>query len=96
MAMRHKNKPILFRNAGNRKIPTYNVSWDDFRRLQPDKWLGDEVVNGYSSLIQNATGSDIVILSSFFITTLCKEGYRKVSRWLKVNLLSIKDYANYI
>jgi Ulp1 family protease len=83
--MRRRNEPVTFRHSGTRVIPKYPVTNDDFQRLRPNTWIGDEVINGYGSLIDNSTGPDTIILTSFFIRAIVTEGYSKVSRWLKVS-----------
>jgi hypothetical protein len=83
--MRRRNEPVSFRHSGKRVIPKYNISHDDFQRLRPNSWIGDEIINGYGSLIENVTGPDIIILPSFFLRQIVIGGYAKVSRWLKVS-----------
>ena len=53
--------------------------------LQPERWLNDEVINGYVQLVQTAAQSGIVVLNSFFLIKLAHQGYNSVKReWNKV------------
>jgi Ulp1 family protease len=81
--MRCREPKIQFRSVKGKPL---DIHVEDFRRLRPMSWLNDEIINGYGILINIATGSDIVIMQSFFMHKLAHEGYRSVNRWLKVSL----------
>lgn len=53
--------------------------------LQPDRWLNDEVINGYGQLAQTAALSGVVVMNSFFLNNFARSGYNKMKReWNKV------------
>jgi hypothetical protein len=74
---------IKIRTTGGKAITLHP---DVFRSLLPGNWLNDEVVNGYGQLITEAAKSDVVVLSSFFMSSLVSCGYAAVQKqWLKVS-----------
>lgn len=61
----------------------------DMRRLDPGRWLNDEVVNAYCALLDASTEDNILILHSFFVshlTTLSKQNFAN-RHLLKVYIL---------
>lgn len=61
------------------------VFYDDFRRLNPYRWLNDKIINFYFQLIGECAerlGRRIFIFSTFFYTKLSRGGVEGVISWI--------------
>jgi len=73
----------------------------DIASLQAHRWLNDEVINFYTSMIESRSKTppatkqmlDILCFSSFFWDKLIKDGYKegRLSKWTK-NVRPLIDY----
>jgi sentrin-specific protease 1 len=57
------------------------LTLSDLRRFKGKTWLNDECINGYLQLVQARNPADVHSFSTFFYSTLCKNGYSGVQRW---------------
>lgn len=73
------------------------VSAHDLVKLQPCRWLNDEVINFYGALIAQRSESgapglwDVHVFSSFFWQNLTTRGYAGVRRWTRRVDIFTKD-----
>ncbi|KAG0439522.1 Sentrin-specific protease [Dictyocoela muelleri] len=72
------------------------INYDDFRRLNPHRWLNGTVINFYFHMIQKCAeglGIKVFIFSTFFYTKLNKCGYEGVNSWItEYNDPEVSDY----
>ncbi|TNV80992.1 hypothetical protein FGO68_gene15811 [Halteria grandinella] len=81
----------------------YEISRSSFERLQPGRWLNDEVINAYIKLINDRTAqkslTNAYVMNTFFYTMLeemAKRGdysFAKIERCLRRQKVDLKAYA---
>ncbi|WVR03281.1 hypothetical protein IAU60_000272 [Kwoniella sp. DSM 27419] len=69
------------------RLSAAQVNAGSLRRLKPNVWLDDEVMNGYCSMMMDRAkaGSTrkVHCMTSFFFNRLSDNGYQAVRRWTK-------------
>jgi len=77
----------------------YQLTTGSLERLNPRKWLNDEVVNAYISLVNLRPGQNAYIMNTFFYTMLedmhirCDYSFAKCERILKRKKVNLSDYT---
>ncbi|KAH9821697.1 hypothetical protein DFH28DRAFT_923187 [Melampsora americana] len=81
------------------ELPGASCTVKDLSRLEPKRWLNDELINFYGIMINLRSQKDhpspkfydVHCFSSFFMTRLDLDGYQAVRRWTKKFNLFEKD-----
>ena len=79
-------------------IANYVLSRSSLERLKPRKWLNDEVVNAYISLVNQRPAQKAYVMNTFFYTMLedmrdrSDYVYTKCERILKRKKVNLADY----
>ena len=73
-----------------------HMKLDDIKGLQNDKWLCDEIINGYMNLLKSDHNNAYIFNTIFYYELTCS-GLSKVERYIhsklnNINIFKGKDY----
>jgi len=74
---------LAFKHPRTRGHAAVQLLQKDFCRLKPNTWINDEIMNAFCTLLDKETSENVFPMSSYFMSMLARDGYPKVSKWLK-------------